>query len=88
MPIFERWAWIKRNWTYIIEEASKLNQCLSEETIKEYRRSPDIDFYDPCPKTIQTHTKRNALETWQRDGRKALQTKSRSQKAPYPCLPR
>jgi hypothetical protein len=25
MSIFEKWAWIKRNWLYVIEEATKLN---------------------------------------------------------------
>lgn len=60
MPVFEKWTWIKRNWTYIIEEASKLDlvfvggTALNLAIFKEYRASEDIDLYDPYSQTIGT----------------------------------
>lgn len=88
MPIFEKWAWIKRNWTYIIEEASKLNlvfvggTALNLAIFKEYRASEDIDFYDPYPITIGNAHEEECIENLaKRLARKGLETKSRSQKA-------
>jgi hypothetical protein len=60
MPVFEKWTWIKRNWIYVIEEASKLDlvfvggTALNLAIFKEYRASEDIDLYDPHSKTIGT----------------------------------
>jgi len=60
MSVFEKWTWIKRNWTYILEEASKLDlvfvggTALNLAIFKEYRASEDIDLYDPYSETIGT----------------------------------
>lgn len=60
MPLFEKWTWIKRNWIYVLEEASKLDlvfvggTALNLAIFKEYRASEDIDLYDPHSKTIGT----------------------------------
>jgi len=53
MSLFDKWNWIKRNWTYILEEASKQDlvfvggTALNLAIFKEYRASEDIDLYDP-----------------------------------------
>ena len=58
MSVFDKWTWIKRNWIYIVEEASKLDlvfvggTALNLAIFKEYRASEDIDLYDPHSKTI------------------------------------
>jgi predicted nucleotidyltransferase component of viral defense system len=60
MALFQKWTWIKRNWMYILEEASKLNlvfvggTALNLALFNEYRASEDIDLYDPYSKTIGT----------------------------------
>jgi len=60
VSIFEKWTWIKRNWIYILEEASKLDlvfvggTALNLALFKEYRASEDIDLYDPYPTAIGT----------------------------------
>ena len=60
MSVFDKWAWIKRNWTYIIEEASDLNlvfvggTALNLVLFNEYRASEDIDLYDPHAGSIGT----------------------------------
>jgi len=52
MPVYEKWTWIKRNWTYILEEATVLDLVFVGGTafnlalFKEYRASEDIDLYD------------------------------------------
>ena len=58
MSIFDKWAWIKRNWRYIIEEATRLDLIFVGGTVlnlvifNEYRASEDIDLYDPHSNTI------------------------------------
>ena len=58
MSIFEKWIWIKRNWQYIIEEATKLDLVFVGGTVlnliifNEYRASEDIDLYDPFSDAI------------------------------------
>ena len=53
MSIFEKWAWIKRNWRYIIEEATRLDLVFVGGTVlnlvifNEYRVSEDIVLYNP-----------------------------------------
>jgi len=60
MSVFDKWAWIKRNWTYIIEEASNLDlvfvggTALNVALFDEYRASEDIDLYDPNASSIGT----------------------------------
>jgi hypothetical protein len=60
MSVFDKWRWIKRNWPYIIEEATKLELVFVGGTVlnlvlfKEYRASEDIDLYDPNAKSIGT----------------------------------
>jgi len=83
MPIFEKWAWIKRNWTYIIEEACKLNlvfvggTALNLALFKEYRASEDIDLYDPYPKTIGTaHEEESTINLAKSLARKGFEIKS------------
>jgi len=45
MSVFTKWAWIKRNWTYIIEEAYQLDlvfvggTALNLAIFNEYRAS-------------------------------------------------
>ncbi|MEM0467427.1 MAG: nucleotidyl transferase AbiEii/AbiGii toxin family protein [Candidatus Thermoplasmatota archaeon] len=90
MSIFEKWEWIKRNWTYILEEASTLNlvfvggTALNLDLFKEYRASEDIDLYDPCSKTIGTAHEEESIATLaKRLKKKGFKTKSRSEKAIY-----
>jgi predicted nucleotidyltransferase component of viral defense system len=58
MAIFDKWAWIKRNWTYIIEEACQLDlifvggTALNLVIFSEYRASEDIDLYDTKAESI------------------------------------
>ena len=58
MSIFEKWTWIKRNWSYIIEEATRLDLVFIGGTVlnivlfNEYRASEDIDLYDPYSNAI------------------------------------
>ena len=60
MSVFTKWSWIKRNWTYIIEEASYLDllfvggTALNLVLFHEYRASEDIDLYDPNAHQIGT----------------------------------
>ena len=69
MSIFDKWVWIKRNWEYIIEEATKLNlvfiggTALNLVIFNEYRASEDIDLYDPHSDTISsTHEKESLVQ--------------------------
>ena len=67
MSIFEKWAWIKRNWSYIIEEATKLDLVFVGGTVLnliifyEYRASEDIDLYDPFSKPIGSNHEKECL---------------------------
>jgi hypothetical protein len=60
MSVFEKWIWIKRNWTYIVEEACQLGlvfvggTALNLAIFNEYRASEDIDLYDPNANSIGT----------------------------------
>jgi len=60
MSVFDKWNWIKRNWLYILEEASQLDlvfvggTALNLALFKEYRSSEDIDLYDPLSTPIGT----------------------------------
>lgn len=38
MSLFDKWSWIKRNWTYILEEASKLDLVFVGGTALNQRR--------------------------------------------------
>ena len=66
MSVFEKWTWIKRNWMYILEEATKLDlvfvggTALNIAIFKEYRASEDIDLYDPTQKPLGLLMKRKA----------------------------
>jgi len=65
MSVFEKWRWIKRNWLYIVEEASKLDlvfvggTALNLAIFKEYRASEDIDLYDYKVNNIGTKHEEN-----------------------------
>ena len=67
MSIFEKWAWIKRNWSYIIEESTKLDLIFVGGTVlnllifNEYRASEDIDLYDPYLSTIGSQHEEECL---------------------------
>lgn len=67
MSIFEKWAWIKRNWSYIIEEATKLDLVFVGGTVlnliifDEYRASEDIDLYDPSSNTTGSNHENECL---------------------------
>ena len=87
MPIFEKWAWIKRNWAYILEEASSLNlvfvggTALNLALFKEYRASEDIDLYDPYSKTIgSTHEQQSIIKLADKLEKKGFKIKSRSER--------
>jgi predicted nucleotidyltransferase component of viral defense system len=88
MSIFEKWAWIKRNWMYILEEASRLNlvfvggTALNLAIFKEYRASEDIDLYDPYSKTIGTaHEEESTINLSKNLIRKGFEIKSRNERA-------
>ena len=69
MSIFNKWAWIKRNWMYIIEEAYQLDlvfvggTALNMAVFDEYRASEDIDLYDPNAEGIGTRHEEKMTET-------------------------
>ena len=88
MSVFEKWTWIKRNWTYILEEASKLDlvfvggTALNLAIFKEYRASEDIDLYDPCSKTIGTAHEEESIKKLAKNlTRKGFEIKSRDERA-------
>ena len=88
MSIFEKWIWIKRNWPYILEEASKLDlvfvggTALNLAIFKEYRASEDIDLYDPYSKTIgTTHEKESIKNLAKSLTRKGFEIKSKDKRA-------
>ncbi|MBE3121615.1 MAG: nucleotidyl transferase AbiEii/AbiGii toxin family protein [Thermoplasmata archaeon] len=88
MSVFEKWIWIKRNWTYILEEANKLNlvfvggTALNLAIFKEYRASEDIDLYDPHSKTIGTAHEEESIKKLAKNlTRKGFEIKSRDERA-------
>jgi len=88
MSVFEKWTWIKRNWTYILEEASKLDlvfvggTALNLALFKEYRASEDIDLYDPYSKTIGTAHEEEITKNLAKGlARKGFEIKSRNERA-------
>lgn len=88
MSVFEKWIWIKRNWTYILEEASTLDlvfvggTALNLAIFKEYRASEDIDLYDPHSKTIGTAHEEESIKKLAKNlTRKGFEIKSRDEKA-------
>ena len=68
MSIFEKWIWIKRNWTYILEEATKLDLVFVGGTVlnliifNEYRASEDIDLYDPFSDIIGSSHEKESIK--------------------------
>jgi len=88
MPVFEKWAWIKRNWTYILEEASKLDlvfvggTALNLAIFKEYRASEDIDLYDPYSKTIGIVHEEESIKNLAKNlAKNGFEIKSRDERA-------
>ena len=88
MSLFDKWNWIKRNWTYILEEASKLDlvfvggTALNLAIFKEYRASEDIDLYDPYSKTIgSAHEEESIKNLAQTLTKKGFEIKSRDKRA-------
>jgi hypothetical protein len=88
MSVFEKWTWIKRNWTYILEEASKLKlvfvggTALNLALFKEYRASEDIDLYDPNSKTIgSAHEEESVKKLAKSLAEKGFKVKSRDKRA-------
>src|SRR5208283_5372770 len=88
MSVFDKWAWIKRNWTYALEEAAGLGlvfvggTALNLVLFKEYRASEDIDLYDPMAKTIGTAHEKECMETLaKRLAGKGFEIKSKDERA-------
>jgi len=88
MSIFNKWTWIKRNWLYVLEEASDLGlvfvggTALNLAIFDEYRASEDIDLYDPNPNNIGTHHELKCLdELSKRLKQKGFEIKSSDQKS-------
>jgi predicted nucleotidyltransferase component of viral defense system len=88
MSLFEKWVWIKRNWMYILEEASALNlvfvggTALNLAIFKEYRASEDIDLYDPYSKTIgSAHEAESIVNLAKSLTRKGFEVKSGDERA-------
>jgi len=88
MAIFQKWTWIKRNWMYVLEEASRLNlvfvggTALNLALFKEYRASEDIDLYDSYSKTIGTaHEEESTIHLAKSLARKGFEIKSRNKRA-------
>ncbi|MDO8554401.1 MAG: nucleotidyl transferase AbiEii/AbiGii toxin family protein [Candidatus Micrarchaeota archaeon] len=65
MAIFTKWGWIKKNWSYVLEEADKLSlvfvggTSLNLVMFDEYRASEDIDLYNPDSKGIDNPNSRS-----------------------------
>lgn len=88
MSIFEKWTWIKRNWPYIIEEASGLGlifvggTALNLVLFDEYRASEDIDLYDAKAKGIGSEHEKECVETLsKRLAEKGFEIKSIAERA-------
>jgi len=90
MSIFEKWAWIKRNWKYIIEEAVKLDlvfvggTALNIVFFNEYRASEDIDLYDTQSNTIgSSHEKESVHQLAKILEKKGFKIKSQHNRELY-----
>jgi predicted nucleotidyltransferase component of viral defense system len=88
MSVFEKWTWIKRNWTYILEEATTLDlvfvggTALNLALFKEYRASEDIDLYDPYSTTMGTaHEEEQITKLAKNLTRKGFEIKSKDKRA-------
>ena len=88
MSVFEKWTWIKRNWTYILEEATTLDlvfvggTALNLALFKEYRASEDIDLYDPYSTTMGTaHEEERITKLAKNLTKKGFEIKSRDKRA-------
>ena len=88
MSVFEKWTWIKLNWTYILEDASKLDlvfvggTALNLAIFKEYRASEDIDLYDPYSKTIGTAHEEKSIKNLEKSlAKKGFEIESRDKRA-------
>jgi len=87
MSIFEKWAWIKRNWRYVIEEVTKLRlvfiggTALNLILFNEYRASEDIDLYDPSSTMLgSAHEKENILKLAAILEKKGFEIKSQNER--------
>ena len=90
MSVFDKWRWIKRNLTYILEEAYQLDlvfvggTALNLTIFNEYRASEDIDLYDPNANSIGTmHEEEMTTELMQRLKKKGFGIKSRNNHTLY-----
>ncbi len=90
MSVFTKWAWIKRNWTYIVEEAYQLDlvfvggTALNLAIFNEYRASEDIDLYDPNANSIGTsHEEKVTKQLAQRLSKKGFEHKSKKKHMLY-----
>lgn len=90
MSIFDKWAWIKRNWSYIVEEAYDLElvfvggTALNIAIFKEYRASEDIDLYDINADSIgSTHEKKMTDKLSDRLKDKGFKIKSKNKHTLY-----
>jgi len=90
MSIFDKWAWIKRNWQYVIEEATALGlvfvggTALNLAIYDEYRASEDIDLYDTRTKGAGTAHEKECLEKLSgRLSGKGFEIKSLSERAAW-----
>ncbi len=90
MSVFTKWAWIKRNWTYIIEEAYQLDlvfvggTALNLAIFNEYRASEDIDLYDPNANSIGTsHEEDMIKQLAERLSEKGFEIKSKKKHMLY-----
>lgn len=88
VSLFDKWTWIKRNWMYILEDASKLDlvfvggTALNLALFKEYRASEDIDFYDPYSETIGTaHEEKMIKHLAKSLTKKGFQIQSKTERA-------
>ncbi len=88
MSIFDKWAWIRRNCAYVLEEATALDlvfvggTALNLVLFKEYRASEDIDLYDPQAKTVgAAHEKECVEKLAKRLAEKGFEIKSRDERA-------
>lgn len=88
MSVFDKWNWIKRNWLYILEEASQLDlvfvggTALNLALFKEYRSSEDIYLYDPLSTPIGTaHEEKMIKKLSNRLMEKGLNTTSKDKRA-------
>ncbi|MEF8880036.1 MAG: nucleotidyl transferase AbiEii/AbiGii toxin family protein [Candidatus Thermoplasmatota archaeon] len=90
MSVFDKWKWIKRNWTYILEEAFQLDlvfvggTALNLTIFNEYRSSEDIDLYDPNANNIGTiHEEETTKQLTRRLKKKGFEIKSKNNHTLY-----